>query len=115
MVIASVWMMRANMDTQRILWSRGAPMPWQVISAPRRPMSMRRWHYRWAGGVADQCRHHRFRAAAQPVRVLERSILRVVGIALVHETPVGPVELLGDVGVAWWKARRRVLPAEAPQ
>ncbi|MCZ8220412.1 MAG: hypothetical protein O9337_13425 [Acidovorax sp.] len=47
--------------------------------------------------------------------MLERSILRVVGIALVHETPVGPVELLGDVGVAWWKARRRVLPAEAPQ
>lgn len=56
---------------------------------------------------------YRWYFRAHSVRSLERNILGFVGIAPVHETLVGSVELLGDAGVAKWQARMRTLGAKA--
>lgn len=44
---------------------------------------------------------------AHSVKSLERNILGFVGIAPVHETLIGGVDTLGEVGVARWLARLR--------
>ncbi|MCE1193499.1 MAG: NAD(P)H-dependent oxidoreductase [Acidovorax sp.] len=56
---------------------------------------------------------YRWYFRAHSVKSLERNILGFVGIAPVQETLVGSVELLGDAGVAKWKARMRTLGAKA--
>ena len=56
---------------------------------------------------------YRYVFHAHSVKSLERNILGFVGIAPVQETLVGSVELLGDAGVAKWKARMRTLGAKA--
>jgi putative NADPH-quinone reductase len=56
---------------------------------------------------------YRWYFRAHSVKALERNILGFVGIAPIHETLIGMVESLGDVGVAKWLAKLTALGKRA--
>jgi len=68
----------------------------RVVVTMGMPALLYRWYFR-----------------AHSVKSLERNVLGFVGIAPVHETLIGMVDSLGEIGVAEWQAQLRKLGRRA--